>query len=1032
MQNKGAIRLFAIAFAVVCLYQLSFTWVASRVEKKAAEFANNYVKKQFPDKIAATDEITKAFIEAEKLKKENHFIDSISGEVVYNLGIKKYTFKECRERTINLGLDLKGGMNVILEVNVIDIIRSLSNFSTDTTFLKAIDRAKELQKNSQDDFVTLFGKAFEQIDPNAKLASIFSLPMEMKGKVDFNSSNSQVLAVLTKETNDAIDNSFNILSTRINKFGVVQPNIQQLGTKGRILVELPGIKEPERVRKLLQGTANLEFWETYENSEIYPSLVEANKKIKELKAAEVITVDSITPKVIAETKAEVKDTAKSGLALLEKIEKDSTKLGSDSASLPGNAIKEYPLFSILQPNARENQLAPGPVIGYASIKDTAQVNSYLSNPQVRSLFKNDVRFYWSAKPLKGDKTESIYELLVIKAKGLDGRPPLDGTAVTSARSEFGQNQAVATVSMTMNAEGSKTWARMTKDNIGRCIAIVLDNYVVSYPRVKQEISGNTQIEGDFTINEAGDLAIVLKSGKMPARAEIIQGAIVGPSLGEASVKAGLASFKIAFFVVLIYMIFYYNRAGWVANIALIVNAFFIFGILASLNAVLTLPGIAGIVLTLGMAVDANVIIYERIREELRAGKAIRTAVTDGYHHAYSAIIDGNVTTLLTGIVLFIFGSGPIQGFATTLIIGILTSLFTAIFISRLVFEGILSRNKDISFSNSITENVLVHANFDFIGKRKIFYSISGIIITLGIISMFTRGFSLGIDFTGGRTYIVKFDNSVKTGEIQKSLTGVFDGSIPEVKTFGTGGNQVKIATKFMNDEEQVKNIDKADIDSIVEGRLFTGLKPFIGDKSFDKFIADNLQSSEKVGPTIADDIQKGAVLAVFFALLIIFIYIFARFKNWQFGLGGIVSLTHDVLFVLGIYSLLWGYLPFSLEIDQSFIAAVLTVIGYSINDSVIIFDRIREYTHLFPKRSREDIYNAAMNSTLGRTLNTALTTLFTVIVIFVFGGEVIRGFIFALMIGIGVGTYSSVCNAAPVVFDTIIASERKKNKLKKA
>lgn len=994
MQNKGAIRLFAILFALVCLYQLSFTWVTARIEKKASDYAKGDYKKEYA------------------------YLDSVSGQVVYNLGVVKYTFRDCQERQLNLGLDLKGGMNVVLEVSVVDILKAMSNYSTDSTFNKAIERAKILQQSSQDDFITLFGKAFEQINPNAKLAAIFST-IQLKDKVKINSSNREVLSVIQEETDAAITNSFNILRSRIDKFGVVQPNIQQLETKGRILVELPGIKEQERVRKLLQGTANLEFWATYENSELYSSLLQANTVIKNLQTP-VDTTKAIASADTLKVEAK-KDTTKS-LALLDKIEGDSTK--KDSAAMMNQMMQDYPLFSKLRPNVTgENQLGGGSLIGHASVKDTSDVNTMLNMKQVRALLPRDVRFMWEMKPIKG--STNVFALHAIKANTRDGRAPLDGSVITDARSEFGDNRAEATVSMSMNVEGAKIWARMTKENLNRCIAIVLDNGVTSSPNVNSEITGgNSQITGNFTINEAEDLAIILKSGKMPAPAVIVNEAIVGPSLGEASIKAGFISFIIAFVVVLIYMMFYYNRAGWVADIALVVNVFFIFGVLASLGAVLTLPGIAGIVLTLGMAVDANVIIYERIREELRQGKGLKSAITDGYHHAYSAIIDGNVTTLLTGVVLFIFGTGPIQGFATTLCIGILTSMFTAIFISRLVFETLLSKNKDITFSNRFTEHVLVGVNFDFIGKRKIFYTISGIVIGAGIISMVVRGFNLGIDFSGGRTYVVKFENTANTVEIQKALTGAFDGIAPEVKTYGSD-NQVKISTKFMNTGSEIQ---KVDVDSVVESRLYQGLKPYLGNASFDKFLDENVQSSERVGPTIADDIKYAAIRAVIFSLLIIFIYIFIRFKDWRFGIGGVISLAHDALFVLGIYSLLWGFLPFSLEIDQAFIAAILTVIGYSINDSVIIFDRIREYTALYPKREKKELYNDAMNSTLGRTLNTSLTTLFTVIVIFVFGGEVIRGFVFALLIGIGVGTYSSIFNAAPIVYDTLMAKERKDKK----
>ncbi len=1008
MRIKGAILTLTIALSLACLYQLSFSWVTYRVEKKAREYANG------------------------DYTKEVHYLDSVSGKVVYNfLYLKKYTYKDTKERMINLGLDLKGGMNVILEVSVVDIVRSLANFSPDTTFNKAIVIAKEMQKNSQDDYITLFGRAFERIDPNAKLAVIFNT-FELKEKVNLTSTNEEVLRVIRKEADDAIDNSFNILSSRIDKFGVVQPVIRQLDTKGRIEVQLPGIKEQERVRKLLQGTANLEFYETYENTEIWSGLVEANSRIRDYMAANNnITPDTTLAQKVASSSSLPDTTSKSKLNLLQKIKGDSVKKGD---SIQSN--NDMPLFTVLQPNVnQEGQPQPTSKIGYAETKDTALVNRYLSLKQVRNLFPNNIRFYWSSKPSdvkfqsKTDGGEvNMFELHAIKTNK-DGRPVLTGDVVTSASPQYGQNQSSAEVSMNMNAEGTKNWARITKDNINRCIAIVMDQNVFSAPVVNTEITGgSSSISGMKDYAEANDLAIVLKSGKMPAPARIVQEEIVGPSLGQESINSSLISFVIAFILVLVYMIFYYNRAGWIADIALIVNVFFIVGVLASLGAVLTLSGMAGIVLTLGMAVDANVIIYERIREELRHGKGLKLAITDGYKHAYSAIIDGNVTTLLTGVILFIFGSGPIQGFATTLIIGILTSLFSAIFISRLVFERLLSKNKDIPFSIPMTANLLHNVNFDFIGKRKMFYTISSIVIGIGLVSMFTQGFNMGVDFKGGRTYVVRFNQDVNTGDIQNQLSTVFDGEAPEVKTYGSE-NQVKITTKYMVDAVSDENTD---VDSLVEAKLYQGLKPTIGNNvTFTTFTNDYRQSSMKVGSTVSDDIKMGALFAVLFSLIGIFLYIFIRFRDWRFGLGGIVSLTHDVLIVLGLYSIFYKIMPFSLEVDQAFIAAVLTVIGYSINDSVIIFDRIREWTGLYPKRDRKELFNGAMNSTLGRTMNTSLTTLFVLLVIFIFGGEVIRGFIFALLVGIGVGTYSSVMNAAPVVFDAMQWRDRKAKKLSK-
>lgn len=988
MQNRAVIRLLAILFALACLYQLSFTFITSKVRREAREYSGGDLQKEFD------------------------YLDSLSGETVYNLGIIKYTFRDCQEREINLGLDLKGGMNVILEVSVVDIVRALSGYSADTTFNKAIAKALEMQKNSQDDFISLFGNAFETIDPNAKLAAIFST-VELRDRITFNSTNEQVLDVLRGEADAAIGNSFNILRSRIDRFGVTQPNIQRLEAQGRILIELPGVKDQARVRKLLQGTANLEFWETYENSEIYGALVKANEVIKGLEGAlDTVKAETSEEPVVEDTVSTTGDTSKSELALLEELEKDTTATDSLQGA---EFLKNYPLFKVLAPSVgQNNELMPGAIIGRAKYSDTATVNRYLDIKQVRALFPRNLRFVWGFKPPKWDESQSVFELYAIKITTRDGRAPLDGGSVVNARDEFGQGQATAEVTMSMNAEGSKTWARITRDNVGKVVAIVLDNYVYSAPRVNQEITGgNSQITGDFTIEEAKDLANVLKSGKMPAPAHIVEEAIVGPSLGQEAINSGFSSFALAFVLVLVYMLFYYSRnAGLVANVALVVNVFFLIGVLASIQAVLTLPGIAGIVLTMGMAVDANVIIYERIREELAAGKGIKLAVKDGYRHAYSAIIDGNVTTLLTGVILLIFGTGPIKGFATTLIIGILTSLFTAIFISRLIFERMMDKNKEIMFVSPFAANILRNPRVPFIETRKIAYAFSIIFIVAGLISLLTRGLSYGVDFTGGRTYVVRFDENVKTADIANLLESQY-GHAPEVKTFGSE-NQVKIVTKY-----RITESDTA-VDADVENKLYTGLKPLLGDDvTKEVFMEKYRQSSQKVGPTIADDIKWQAALAVLFSIIGIFLYILIRFRNWQFGLGAVASLVHDVLIVIGIYSLLWGYLPFSLEIDQAFIAAILTVLGYSINDTVIIFDRVREYVGLHPKGDAKETINNALNSTLGRTMNTTLTTLVVLVAIFLFGGEVMRGFIFALLVGISFGTFSSVYVASPILYETI-------------
>ncbi len=1007
MQNKGAVKLLAIALALVSIYQLSFTFITRRVERDAAAYA-------------AGDPV-----------REQAYLDSMMRENVYNfLGIRQYTYREAKEREINLGLDLRGGMNVTLEISSYDIIRALSNYSDDPTFVEALDLAREYQKTSTEDFITLFGRAFEAVDPDARMAAIFSTP-ELRDRITYASTNQDVLSVIRSEANRAIDNSFNILRSRIDRFGVTQPNIQRLETHGRILVELPGIREPERVRSLLQGTANLEFWETFENQEIYPYLAQANDRIREVREAEdalrretpadqTIPVQPEPGEVL--TPEETPGAAEE--SLLDILGRDTTDI--DEELTPDQFLADHPLFSVLNPMTGANgQLMPGSVVGIAEFRDTALVNHYLNLPQVQQLFPRNVKFLWGVKPPRWDASESFYELHAIKVTSRDGRPPLDGEVVTDARVDFGQAQATAEVNMAMNAEGARIWARLTRDNVGQSIAIVLDDYVYSAPRVNQEITGGrSQITGDFTIAEAQDLANVLRSGALPAPARIVQEAIVGPTLGQEAINAGLSSFLIAFLIVLLYMILYYSRkAGVVADIALVVNLFFIMGVLASLGATLTLPGIAGIVLTIGMSVDANVLIFERIREEITAGKGLRLAVSDGYKNAYSAIIDANVTTLLTGIILYIFGTGPIQGFATTLIIGILTSLFCAIFITRLIFIWFLDRNKPLSFATRITEGAFKKIHYKFINNRRNFYFISGAIILIGVGSLFTRGLSQGIDFTGGRTYIVRFDQPVSTTEVQGSLFTVF-GEGTSVITFG-GDDQVRVSTNYRIDE-----ID-AEVDHEVEQLLYEGLQPFMAeDVTFEQFMSNHRQSSEKVGPSIAHDIKVQAVWAVFFALLIMFLYIFIRFRNWQFGLGAVAAVGHDVLIVLGIFSLAHGVLPFSLEIDQAFIAAILTVVGYSINDTVVVFDRIREYFKLHPKRERSEVYNYALNSTLSRTFSTSLSTFVVLLAIFLFGGEVIRGFIFALLIGVIVGTYSSLFIASPVVFDMIGRFQKTKKKPK--
>ncbi len=998
MQNKGAILTLAILFAAVCFYQLTFTWKAKQVEKHAVEYAQG------------------------DPQKEDFYLDSISGEVVYNfLGLKKFTYKDVKELEMNLGLDLKGGMNVTLEVEVEDLIRALSNYSQDSTFNAALRRATQMQKQSQEDYVVLFGQAFEQIDPNAKLASIFNT-LELRDKINFNSTNAEVLSVIRRETNAAIDNAFNILRTRIDRFGVAQPNIQQLQTKGRILVELPGVKDQNRVRNLLQGTAKLEFWETYENQDVYPYLVQANERIKNMQESGGFESGQVAGEKGSETATENQndtataetDTTGAENSLLSELESGAENDTTAGINNLENFKEEYPLFAVLNPSTTQNgQLLNGPAVGIAHAKDTALVDEYLRAEQVKSLFPRNMMFRWAAKSV--DEAGNYYRLIALKVTTRDGQPPLTGDVIVDARQDYDQFGSNPEVAMSMNSEGAKVWERMTKENIGKSIAIVLDGYVRSFPTVQNEISGGrSSITGLESIEEANDLANILKSGKMPAPARIIQEEIVGPSLGKEAINAGMYSFLIAFLLVLIYMLFFYSKdAGLAANIALITNMFFIIGVLASLGATLTLPGIAGIVLTIGMSVDANVLIYERVQEELRAGKGVKLAVSDGYKNAYSAIIDGQVTTLLTGIVLYVFGSGPIKGFATTLIIGIITSLFTAIFITRLIFEYQLGKNKRIHFTSTFTDNWLRNTAIKFLEKRKIFYIISGILIVVSIGSLATRGLNYGIDFKGGRTYVVRFDQEVQVADVQKALAAVY-GEAPEVKTFGES-DQVKITTEY-------KIADNSEnVDNEVEALLMQGLQQagFIPDNvTLEEFTSDYQMSSQKVGPTISDDIRKEAAIAIVFSLIIIFLYILVRFRNWQFGLGAVAALAHDSLITLGIFSLLYGLLPFSLEIDQAFIAAILTVVGYSINDTVVVFDRIREYLKLYPKRERDTNVDSALNSTLRRTFSTSLSTFVVLLAIFLFGGATIRGFTFALLVGIVVGTYSSVFIATPIAFDT--------------
>ncbi len=1003
MQSKGAIRFVAILLLLASLWQLSFTLVSTRQEKKAEKYAAAKAEAAMNaadfGKVAEAD---KAFYLDSIMKVENRrYIDSISSEKIY-LG---YTYKEVQAKSINLGLDLKGGMNVMLQVQLEDLVKALAGGNNAPEFTNALALAKERSVDSRNDFITLFAEAWKETSNGMPLAQIFGT-YEMRDKIGPESTDAEVIEVIRTESESAISNSFNVLRNRIDRFGVTQPNIQKLGNSGRILVELPGVKEPERVRKLLQGTASLEFWATYTSEEVEPFLAEANNVLAQMAAAE------------AEVAAVETEAAAEGEDLLaEELKQAETDAAADEQMRKAN-----PLFSILQPSGARGYAG----IGYAAAADTAQINKYLAMPQIKQLFPPEFKAMWTVKPSQAfAEGANIFELVAIKASSRDGKAPLDGGAVTDARVQYGNSGGSPEVSMTMNAEGANVWARMTKDNIGRQIAIVLDGMVYSFPNVQSEISGgSSQITGNFTLEEAEDLANVLKSGKLPAPATIIQEQVVGPSLGSESINAGLISFVIAFLLVLLYMLFFYQGAGLVADIALLCNVILLFGTLVSFGAVLTLPGIAGLVLTLGMAVDANVIIYERVKEELRAGKGLSKAIADGYSNAYSAIIDGQITTLLTGIVLFVFGSGPVQGFATTLIIGIITSVLTSIFISRIIFDDRVSKGKPIAFDNKLTRNFLQNTHVDFLGKKKIAYIASGAVIIISILSIGIKGFTYGVDFTGGRTYVVRFDQNVTAEDVRAAAIEEFDGAV-EVKQFG-GDSQMKITTQYLVEDESTE------ADAVVENKLYNALKGFFADDlTFAEFTStlenpNGIISSDKVGPTIANDITRSAIIAVIIALAVIFAYIAFRFRGWTWGLGGVTGLAHTAVIVIGFFSLFSGILPFSLDIDQTFIAAILTIIGYAINDTVVIFDRIREYKVLHPKADFRQNVNEALNSTLSRTMNTSLTTLVTMLAIAIFGGEVIRGLAVALILGIIIGTYASIFIATPIMYDVTMRAEAKK------
>lgn len=1020
MQNKGFIRVVAICFVLACFWQLSFSLVSSIYAGKADKAADKVVERvKESAAFAQVPDVDKAFyLDSIRKIESRRYTDSISSKVIYFGN----TYKQVQNKEINLGLDLKGGMNVMLQVQLEDLVKALAGDNRTPEFEKAVALAKQRSVNSQSDFITLFGEAWKEVGGGQRLSSIFGT-IDMAGRINPETSDEQVLTVLKEESESAVSNSFNVLRNRIDRFGVTQPSIQKLGNTGRILVELPGVKEPERVRKLLQGTASLEFWTTYYASEIAPYLEEANAVL-----AQSLAEDAPA----AEVKAE--ETTASDDIVSQELKAQGTS--TDEASVEAYK-KANPLFAVLSPSGfRDNAC-----IGFAAAADTALINKYLARPEVAAVFPAEFKAMWTVKSSDFIQDSNIYDLVAIKASSRDGKAPLDGGYVTDARVEYNDRQGgEPSVSMTMNAEGANVWARLTKENVGRQIAIVLDGTVYSYPNVLNEISGGvSSITGHFSIEEATDLTNVLKSGKLPAPATIVQEQVVGPSLGAASIRAGLISFIIAFLLVLIYMIFFYKGAGLAADAALLTNVILLFGVLSAFGAVLTLPGIAGLVLTLGMAVDANVIIYERVKEELKAGKGLGKAIHDGYSNAYSAIIDGQVTTLLTGLVLFFFGSGPIKGFATTLIIGIITSVLTSIFITRIIFDDRVSRGKNITFETDLTKNFLKNTKIDFISGRKWSYLVSGALILISLGSIFIKGFTYGVDFTGGRTYVVRFDKPVTAEDVREATGNVFDlasseqglsGTSVEVKQFG-GDSQMKITTSYKYQDEA------ATVDNEIEGMLYESLKGFYDDGlTFDEFVStlDNpngIISSDKVGASIANDIKRNAVISIILALIVIFAYIAFRFKGWTWGLGGVVSLAHTSIIIIGFFSLFSGILPFNLDVDQTFIAAILTIIGYAINDNVVIFDRIRENLSLHVKDDFKETVNKSLNATLTRTVNTSVSTLLPMLAIAIFGGESIRGLSVALCLGICIGTYASIMIGTPIMFDATM-SRRKKLAAKEA
>ncbi|MCG1035857.1 protein translocase subunit SecDF [Polaribacter sargassicola] len=991
MQNKGLIKLFAILFGLVSLYQLSFTFLANKVEDDALAYADT--------KGVDSDARQKAALETK-------YLDSVANIDIIDLGVTKYSYNDVKDKEMNLGLDLKGGINAILQVSVKEVLKSLSNDSKNVVFNQALDAADERQKNSNATYLDLFFEEFEKVAGDTKLSdpSIFGTKA-LSDKISFNEANSTVKETLQEEINSSIATAFEVLRSRIDKFGVTQPNIQRIGTSGRIQIELPGAKDIERVTKLITSKAELQFWEVYTNAEVQNYFFIANSKV-----AELLKDDSALEKVVDSTKKD-----------------DIDDLLGESVDSTNVAQKN--LFTYLYPNVAQSQQQMSSLVAQARVVDTAMVNSLLNKKEVRSLLPNElkyIKFLWDYKSNKGKDGTELIGLYAIKGNRND-KPTIEGDVILDAGQVFDQLNKPE-VSMTMNSSGSKQWAKMTADNVGNFVAVVLDDYVYTAPSVNQAITGGrTSISGGtMTVAEAEDIATVLKAGKLPATARIIQIEVVGPSLGQEAIDASFLSFGLAILLVLVWMTLYYGKAGAYADIALLVNILFIFGILASFNAVLTLPGIAGIILTIGMSVDANVIIFERIKEGLASKKGLKQSVEEGFSikGALSAIIDANITTLLTGVILYVFGTGPIKGFALTLMIGIATSLFTAVFITRLLIDRSINKGAKLTFNTSISKGWFQNINVEFLKKRKIAYIISGSIIVAGIVSIFSIGLKQGVDFKGGRSYIVRFDDAMSATDVAETLKGAF-GTAPEVKTYGSD-HQLKITTVYKIDEEGT------DVDEEVQNALFTGLKPYLGTTSYENFKPGfekqgaGVMSYMKVEPTIADDIKTSALYAVFGSLLVVFLYILLRFRKVSFSIGAVAAVFHDVLIVLGVFSITYSFMPFDMEIGQSFIAAILTVVGYSLNDTVVIFDRIREFTGTHSNWKYSELVDKALSSTLGRTINTSLTTLLVMLAIFLFGGDSIKGFMFALIVGVAVGTYSSLFVATPIMYDTTKKEEKNK------